>query len=88
MNALELLLAYAKSRKIYPMDTTQLQEKPKDKPMWDFKSGFILAFILLTIFNSLPFADAARFKKAMADCERNLPRDQFCDVQAVPIIKK
>lgn len=53
---------------------------------WTFKHGFLLAFVLFAILNSMPFADAARFRKAVEACEKNLPRDQHCDVQGVVVI--
>ncbi len=58
---------------------------PKPAGGWDFKTGFLLAFILFAVLNSLPFADAARFRKAIAECEKNLPRDQTCDVKGVVV---
>ena len=58
---------------------------PKPASGWNFKTGFLLAFVLFAVLNSLPFADAARVRKAIAECEKNLPRDQSCDVQGVVV---
>lgn len=52
---------------------------------WDFKTGFLLAFVLFAVLNSMPFADAARFRKAIAECEKNLPRNQVCDIKGVVV---
>lgn len=50
-----------------------------------FKSGFLLAFLLVVLINSMPFTDVSRFRKAIAECEKTLPRDKVCDVKGVVV---
>lgn len=50
-----------------------------------FKSGFLLAFFLVVLINSMPFTDVSRFRKAIAECEKTLPRDKVCDVKGVVV---
>lgn len=57
-----------------------------EKP-WNFKTGVLLASLFFVILNSAPFSDAARFRKAIEACEKNLPRTQHCDVQGVVVLE-
>jgi len=46
----------------------------------------VLGFMIFSLLNSMPFADAAKYRKAMQECEKSLPRDQQCRVVGVPIL--
>ena len=59
---------------------------PLKEKTWNFKTGFLLASFFFIILNSAPFSDAARFRKAIEACEKNLPRAQHCDVQGVVVL--
>jgi len=48
--------------------------------MWCIVAGFIISAML----NTLPFADAEQYRKAIQECEKTLPRDQHCRVVGVP----
>ena len=50
-----------------------------DNMLW-----FILGMLAAVIINSLPFSDAFKYKTAIRDCERNLPRGEYCIVVGVP----
>lgn len=58
---------------------------PSNEKPWTFKTGVLLASLFFAILNSAPFSDAARFRKAIDACEKNLPRAQHCDVQGVVV---
>lgn len=45
---------------------------------------FILGMLAAVILNSLPFSDAFKYKTVIRDCERNLPRGEYCIVVGVP----
>lgn len=47
---------------------------------WAFFCGLIVASLL----NTMPFADAEKARRAIKECERTLPRDQYCKVIGVP----
>lgn len=50
----------------------------------DFFSGLLIGGLIVMIISSLPFSDAARYRKAIDDCERVLPRNVHCKVVGVP----
>ncbi len=54
---------------------------PKNNPLL---SGLCIGFMIGLLLNALPFSDASQFKKAIKDCEKNLPRTQTCKVVGVP----
>lgn len=51
---------------------------------WAAFMGFIIA---VWCFNS-PWSDNAKYRQAIQDCERTLPRDQHCKVIGVPHVPK
>ena len=48
---------------------------------WGFFSGLFVAALL----NTMPFADAEQYRRAIKECEKTLPRDQHCTVVGVPV---
>lgn len=44
----------------------------------------VLGFFICGILNTMPFADAEKYRKAIRECERTLPRDQNCRAIGVP----
>lgn len=48
--------------------------------MWCILFGFLIGAIL----NTMPFADAEKYRQAIKECERTLPRDQHCKAIGVP----
>lgn len=42
-----------------------------------------LGFFLCAILNTMPFADAEKYRQAIKHCEKSLPRDQNCVVIGV-----
>lgn len=44
----------------------------------------VLGFMIFSILNSMPFADATKYRDAVQECEKSLPRDQHCVVIGVP----
>lgn len=45
--------------------------------------GIVLGTIIAATLNSMPFADARKFRDAIAECEKTLPRNQTCRVIGV-----
>lgn len=45
-----------------------------------FLIGAVLGFMLAAALNTLPFADAAKYRAAIKECEKSIPRDQHCTV--------
>lgn len=43
-----------------------------------------LGFLMCAILNTMPFADAEKYRRAKHECEKPLPRDQYCKVIGVP----
>jgi hypothetical protein len=46
--------------------------------------GVVVGFFIAALLNTLPFADAEQYRRAIKECERTLPRDQNCRVIGVP----
>ena len=44
----------------------------------------LLGFFIYAILNTMPFADAEKYRRAKEQCEKTLPRDQHCKVVGVP----
>jgi len=44
----------------------------------------LLGFMIGAILNTMPFADAEKYRRAKEECEKTLPRDQHCKVIGVP----
>jgi hypothetical protein len=49
-----------------------------------FLFGWVVAFGVAGVINTLPFMDAAIYKAAKIECEKSLPRDQRCVINMVP----
>jgi hypothetical protein len=46
--------------------------------------GILMGFLIGAMLNTLPFSDAERYRRAIKECEKTLPRDQHCVVIGVP----
>jgi len=44
----------------------------------------LLGFFICAILNTMPFADAEKYRRAIKECERTLPRDKNCKAIGVP----
>ena len=44
----------------------------------------VAGFFIFSILNTMPFADAEKYRQAIKQCEKSLPRDQQCKVIGVP----
>jgi len=44
----------------------------------------VLGFMIFSILNTMPFADAEKYRRAKQECEKSLPRDQHCKIIGVP----
>ena len=52
--------------------------------MKDFWSGIVFGFVIAVwAFNS-PWSDNMKYRNAIQECEKSLPRDQHCKVIGVP----
>jgi hypothetical protein len=51
--------------------------------MW----GVFVGLFIAVLVNTLPFADSEKYRRAIKECERSLPRDQHCTVVGVPVIR-
>ncbi len=52
---------------------------------WDaFLGGFVAALLFVHLVNMLPEATLQKAKKAIDECERDLPRNQSCVLTATP----
>ena len=55
--------------------------------MSDFRKdvwlGICIGWIVTCILNTMPFSDAAIYRKALNECEKSLPRDQQCVIIGV-----
>lgn len=45
---------------------------------------FLYGILFGCLINTLPFADSQKYKEAIELCEKSLPRDQQCEVIAIP----
>ncbi len=45
--------------------------------------GGVIGFLLSVAMSHLPFAYAAKYRAAIEECEKSLPRDQHCIVVGV-----
>lgn len=48
------------------------------------KFGFILGVATILVVSQLPFSDLSKAQKALAECQKALPRNQRCVIVAVP----
>jgi hypothetical protein len=48
--------------------------------LWSILLGFLIGAIL----NTMPFADGEKYRRAIKECEKTLPRNQNCKVIGVP----
>lgn len=46
--------------------------------------GISFGIILFVLFLHLPFTTISVARKAIEECERNLPRNQHCKISAIP----
>lgn len=44
----------------------------------------VVGFMIAAILNTMPFADAEKYRRAIEQCEKPLPRNQHCKVVGVP----
>jgi hypothetical protein len=54
----------------------------RDTPSFFF--GISWGIILFVILISLPFTYNSKARKAIQECEKTLPRNQHCEITAVP----
>lgn len=47
-------------------------------------TGILIGFALAAVVNTTPWSDAEIYRRAIRDCEKQLPRDQTCIVVGVP----
>lgn len=52
-----------------------------------FYSGIIIGFVIFGFFSIMPFTDRSKYNKAIEECEKDLPRNQYCKVIGVPYAK-
>lgn len=50
-------------------------------------AGMILGAMLVTMLTMLPMSYHSKAVKAKEECEKILPRDQECEITAIPKIK-
>lgn len=48
-----------------------------------FLAGALAGWFVAGMLNSLPLSDASKYRAAIAECEKSLPRDQNCKVIGV-----
>jgi hypothetical protein len=53
-----------------------------------FIIGMFTGVILLMLLLGFADSSVSRYKTAIAECEKSLPRDQHCKVVGVPVEKK
>lgn len=49
--------------------------------------GFIFGIIAMVVVNTFPFTDSAKYRDAIKQCEKTLPRNEHCVVVGLPISK-
>ena len=49
----------------------------------DTAYGILFGFMIFSILNRMPFSDAYKYRAAIQECEKSLPRDQHCRVVGV-----
>ena len=49
--------------------------------------GLIFGIFLFAMINGMPFTDASKYKEAIRQCEKSLPRDEHCVVIGIPVSK-
>jgi hypothetical protein len=50
----------------------------------DTAYAMVAGFMICAILNTMPFADAEKYRRAKEQCEKSLPRDKQCKVIGVP----
>lgn len=50
----------------------------------DTAYAIVLGFLICAILNTMPFADAEKYRRAKQECEKSLPRNKQCKVIGVP----
>ena len=56
--------------------------------MKDFWWGIAFGFMIAIFVVHSPWGDISKYRKAIEECERTLPRDQQCKVIGVPHVPK
>jgi len=56
--------------------------------MKDFWWGIAFGFMMAIFVANSPWGDVYKYRKAIEECERTLPRDQHCKVIGVPYVPK
>jgi len=56
--------------------------------MKDFWWGIFLGLVISVWCLNHPWSDNTKYRKAIQECERTLPRDQNCKVIGVPHVPK
>ena len=46
--------------------------------------AMLLGFMIFAILDTMPFADSEKYRKAIHECQKSLPRDRQCVVIGVP----
>jgi hypothetical protein len=49
--------------------------------------GIIIGIVMMCLINAFPFTDSAKYREAIKECEKSLPRDQHCVVVGLPVSK-
>jgi hypothetical protein len=57
----------------------------KDTPTFLF--GMSWGIVLFVILISLPFTYNSKAQKAIQECEKTLPRNQHCEITAIPVLE-
>ena len=52
-----------------------------------FIFGCIFGVIIMVLVNTFPFTDSAKYRDAIRECEKTLPRNEHCVVVGLPISK-
>ena len=54
-----------------------------ETPLQKFLAGVLAGWFMAAMLNVLPFSNSSRYRAAIAECEKSLPRDQNCKVIGV-----
>lgn len=52
-----------------------------------FIAGGLIGITLMLLIQSCSFTDTAKYREAIHECEKSLPRDQHCVVVGLPVSK-
>lgn len=48
-----------------------------------FCFGILVGLFIAAFLNVMPFSDAAKYRSAIEECEKSIPRDQHCRIIGV-----